>query len=489
MIKIIKIVFVSIFLCLVLNFRAFAELSFEINNEEAPKSKILFFGFEPTNDMRKEDVNEIFIRIQRNLKSTNLFEIIKDESLPEVIAQTTEEKDISDNKNLVERQIQNMRVKNYSQSNLEDIVSISTTLTPLVSVDMTPDFKKYNNAGIGAILVTQFNYDIQGNLDVKVRLWDVLDQRQLFGKHFNASKENYKKVANLISNEIFKALTGEVKGHFNSKIAYVSESGNVKKRTKRIATIEFSGDNARFITEGNDLVLTPIFAKKEDELYFVSYRFGGPQIYKKNLTIGETESVGGFYASNFAAYPHPTDSGVMLLCAIFDGNADIYEFYSKENRAVRLTKNAAIDTTASYSPSGENIAFISDRGGNEEIYMIYRRTMEIEKISRGEGSYSKPIFSNDGTMLAFTVVRRGQFYIGTMNVDGSNERLHVSGYTVEGAKFSPNGRYLIYSKTRAAYGKNSIPRLFTYDLVTGYEYELPLPKNEGATDPDWINMN
>ncbi len=33
----------------------------------------------------------------------------------------------------------------------------------------------------------------------------------------------------------------KIKGHFNSKIAYVSDSGNIRDRKKRIATINFDG--------------------------------------------------------------------------------------------------------------------------------------------------------------------------------------------------------------------------------------------------------
>jgi TolB protein len=73
-----------------------------------------------------------------------------------------------------------------------------------------------------------------------------------------------------------------------------------------------------------------------------------------------------------------------------------------------------------------------------------------------------------------------------MSFDGTNEKLLTSSYIVEGAKWSPNGRYLIYSKKKGAFGKDSIPRLYTIDIVTGFEYEIPTPEGEGATDPDWL---
>jgi hypothetical protein len=45
---------------------------------------------------------------------------------------------------------------------------------------------------------------------------------------------------------------------------------------------------------------------------------------------------------------------------------------------------------------------------------------------------------------------------------------------------------LIYSKKLGAYGKNSIPKLYVIDIITGYEHQIATPPEEGATDPDWI---
>ena len=45
-------------------------------------------------------------------------------------------------------------------------------------------------------------------------------------------------------------------------------------------------------------------------------------------------------------------------------------------------------------------------------------------------------------MIAFTKQEGGQFYIGVMEIDGSNERMIAKSFHVEGPTWSPNGRYL-----------------------------------------------
>jgi TolB protein len=104
----------------------------------------------------------------------------------------------------------------------------------------------------------------------------------------------------------------------------------------------------------------------------------------------------------------------------------------------------------------------------------------------GEGSYSKPVWSPDGKLIAFTKSKGGKFYIGVMTPSGSGERLLTSSYLVEGARWSPSGRYLIFSRKSSPYGQSSVPRIYVVDVLTGFEVELPIPAGEGATDPDWV---
>ncbi len=485
--RIFSILFFSLFIAK----NSFAELSFEITNQENLKTKILFFGFNQNDPNLKIDADEIFLRIQRNLKITGLFEIIYDNSSPEIIVENNEEKLINDDLSQANRIIPKIP-DSFNAENQDEIANLEikpSLENKMISVEMLPDFAKYNKAGIGAILIAQMNYDLQGNLEIRLRLWDVLDQRQLFGKYYSSSKENYKKLANLISDKIFSSITGEKKGHFNSKILYVSETGSFKNRKKRIAQIDFDGENKKFYTDGRDLVLTPIFSKKSNEIFYLTYRGNYPQIHKMDLYNLQSEKVGGFYATTFAPSVHPQNENIILLSAIFDGNSDIYEMHLDENRALRLTKNSAIDTTASYSQDGEEIVFISDRNGSQQIFIMDNKGTKIKQISNNQGNYSKPIFSPFLPMIAFTLQKNNRFYVGTMSKDGSNERLLTSSYLIEGVKFSPNGRYLIYSKKESPYGEKSIPRLYILDIATGFEYELPITKGEGATDPDWIEID
>ena len=451
-------VFITILLLQNLSNQALANVAFAIKNEEAPKTKILFIGFDQHDPELRKGAFDIMEHLRSNLKRTDLFEVLK-QSSPVT-------KPVGGSAQVQYQKQQDQALKD-------------------MAVEQIPDFSKYYSSGIGAVIIGQFNRDIEGNLEVRIRGWDILDQRQLFGKLYTSSTDNYGKVANAISNEIFTSITGESSGHFNSQILYVSESGPLRKRTKRINMINFDGSNHRFLTDGQDLVLTPIFSKKRDQVFYVRYFQNHPQIFALDTNNLRSQKLGGFRITTLSPSTHPTDSNLILLSAIQNGNSDIYEMNILQNSARRLTKHSAIDTTPSYSPDGNYIAFSSDRSGSQKIYIMTSDGYSLKLLSDSTGSYSKPVWSPDGKMLAFTKIKGGKFYIGVMSYDGSSERILSSGYLVEGAKWSPNGRYLVFSKKSSAYGKGSIPRLWVVDIVTGFEHQLPTPENEGATDPDW----
>jgi TolB protein len=438
--------------------QAFANVSFAIKNEEVPKTRILFVGFDQADPYIRKGSFDIMEYIRIDLKKTDLFEVLKKSSE-------------------INRAVTNSAASVHHEKQIQALEDLSS--------ETIPDFNKYSASGISAIVIAQFNRDIEGNLEIRLRAWDILDQRQLFGKLYTASEDNYRKVAHSISNEIFKAITGESSGHFDSKILYVSESGSSRNRIKRLASIDFDGENHRFLTDGRDLVVSPIFSKKRDEVLYVRYFQNKPQIFSLDTQNLRSKKLGGFRITTLSPSAHPKDSNLVLLSAIEDGNSDIYEINISENAARKLTKNPGIDTTPSYSPDAKHIAFSSDRSGSQQIYVMTQDGYSVSRVSKGSGSYSKPIYSPDGKSIAFTKIQAGQFYIGLMASDGTSEKIISSGYLVEGAKWSPNGRYIIFSKKKGPYGKDSVPRLWIVDIVTGFEFELPTPEGEGAIDPDW----
>ena len=95
-----------------------------------------------------------------------------------------------------------------------------------------------------------------------------------------------------------------------------------------------------------------------------------------------------------------------------------------------------------------------------------------KRISFGEGSYSTPVWSPRGDIIAFTKLGRGNFAIGIMKPDGSGERILTEGFHNEGPTFAPNGRVVMFFRDP---GGNSGPSLFTVDITGRNEQRVPTP--------------
>ena len=325
-----------------------------------------------------------------------------------------------------------------------------------------------------------------GRTRVEFRLWDVFSQQQLTGMAYMTNEQNWRRIAHIISDEIYKRITGE-DGYFDTRIVYIAESGSALKRTKRLAIMDQDGKNHRYLTPPGDLVLTPRFSPTAQEITYMSYRGGRPRVYLYNIDTGRQEVLGNFPGMTFAPRFSPSGNSVVMSLAK-NGNTDIHELDLRNRQSKQLTTHSGIDTAPSYAPSGKQIVFESDRGGSQQLYVMNANGSNTKRITFGKGNYGNPVWSPRGDLIAFTKILKGQFYIGVIRPDGSGERLITQAYHVEGPSWSPNGRVLTYFKeVRTRGGKGRSAKVYTIDL-TGYNERI-LQTPAGASDPAWSPIN
>lgn len=324
-----------------------------------------------------------------------------------------------------------------------------------------------------------------GRTRVEFRLFDVFGQTQLTGMAYMTTPQNWRRIAHIISDEIYKRLTGE-NGYFDSRIVYVAESGPGIKRIKRLAIMDQDGANQRFLTSGQALVLTPRFSPSTQTITYLSYGTNNkPRVYIYDLETGRQEVVGDFPGMTFAPRFSP-DGNKVVMSLSKNGNSDIYSMSLGGGNPQQLTNSPGIDTAPSYAPDGSQIAFESDRGGTQQLYVMSASGGNQRRISFGEGRYASPVWSPRGDLIAFIKMLKGQFYLGVMKPDGTGERLITNAYHLEGPTWSPNGRVIAYFKESP--GSNGrTAKVYSIDL-TGHN-ERALKTNGDGSDPAWSPLN
>ena len=365
------------------------------------------------------------------------------------------------------RQISDVITNNLVRSGQFKAVESAAFIAPPTSPSVRPNFSDWTPLGIKALISGSAKAINENQMEIEFRLWDVIAETDLVGLRLSVDSNSWRRVAHIISDEIFQRLSGDT-GYFDTRIVYVAESGLQNKRVKRLAIMDQDGENHQYLTDGSFLVLTPRFSPTSQEITYLAYYKNEPRVYIFNLETGQQELLGSFPGMTFA--PRFSPSGDKIIMSLADkGVTDIYEMNLNTQEVIRLTNSSSIDTSPSYSPDSSKIVFNSDRGGSQQLYVMDKNGAKVKRISYGEGRYATPVWAPKGELIAFTKMLKNKFYIGVMAPDGSGERLLAEGYLVEGTTWAPNGRVLMYFKQDAPVDndKSSNVNLYKVD-ITGF---------------------
>jgi TolB protein len=370
-------------------------------------------------------------------------------------------------------------VSNLQRSGLFAPIDPAAYIERIGSIDAAPRFPDWRQINAQLLVIGRVSPD-GGRLKAEFRLWDVFAGSQLTGQQYVTAPENWRRIAHIISDAIYRQVTGDEKGYFDSRIVFVDETGPKERRVKRLAIMDQDGAQVRYLTRGDDLVLTPRFSPSTQQITYMSYGQGQPRVLLFNIETGQREIVGNFPGMTFAPRFSP-DGQRVVMSLQQGGNANLFVMDLRSKSTTRLTDTPAIDTSPSYSPDGSQICFESDRGGKPQIYVMAAGGGAAQRISPfDDGTYSTPVWSPRGDYIAFTKQGGGQFAIGIMKPDGSGVRILTSGWHNEGPTFAPNGRVLMFFRDP---GGNSGPSLYTVDVSGRNEQRVPTPGY--ASDPAW----
>ena len=340
-----------------------------------------------------------------------------------------------------------------------------------------PTFSKWRDRGAKGLVTGFVQQRSDGRLTIGCYVYDVEKGRELGRIGFVATPSDMRRAAHKCSGLAYKALTGSP-GMFDTRIAYVAETGAASNRVKRIAVMDSDGYNHSYATPGGTTVLTPRLSPKGQRLAYVSFDGGVPQVRVINLESGQQHPLLPGNVMTFA--PRYSPDGSQIVFSMMQGaNSDIYVVGANGGTPRRLTTSPGIDTDPSFSPDGRQIVFESDRSRSQQLYVMNADGSQQRRITFSNAAYASPEWSPDGNLIAFTWRFGDTRRIGVISPDGTGERQLTAGPADEGPSWAASSRELVFQRTEG----NGRPGIYRVSLDGSAPRRMTIPQD--GSDPNW----
>ncbi|HXH97647.1 MAG TPA: LpqB family beta-propeller domain-containing protein [Gaiellaceae bacterium] len=161
-----------------------------------------------------------------------------------------------------------------------------------------------------------------------------------------------------------------------------------------------------------------------------------------------TMAVSVLSASTAGAFPG-ANGAIVFQSAGRAGKGDVELWLrSPSGKLTDLTNNGAADTEPAVSPDGKKVAFVSNRDGNDEIYVMSITGGRATRLTHDTTADEEPSWSPDGKQIAYVDARAGHDEIAVMNADGSGAHLLTNTPTKAAngePAWSPDGTRIAFS--------------------------------------------
>lgn len=213
------------------------------------------------------------------------------------------------------------------------------------------------------------------------------------------------------------------------------------------------------------------------------------QIFIANLDSHEIAQL-TYTGSNFSPAWSP-DGKQIAFVSSRDGNFNLYIMNSNGNNQQQITDFEGDELQPDWSPDGRKIVFVSNLDGNKEIYTIDITTSEINRLTYHSETDFSPKWSPDGKYIAYVLFKKENdiyqtFQIYLMQTDGSGiEQITDDDFLNGNPAWCPDSTCIVYERYTGS--RSNVPKLMVINLVN--KEVSPLLKGAHATSAEVHEWN
>jgi len=287
---------------------------------------------------------------------------------------------------------------------------------------------------------------------VEAYLYDIKTRQQILGKRYTVSSaELVRRIAHEFADRVVYELSAATsQGVARTQIAYSS----LREGHKEIWVMDYDGANARQISFNGGLNKFAEWSPDNTRLVYTSKPNNRNrwELLVQNLEGGTYPlSLSGSYISSPAFSP---DGRRLAFSARNEKSRDADIFVSAtDGSGIRnLTNSAGIDTSPTWSPTGTQIAFISDRSGSPQVWVMDSDGSNVRRLVTEGGHCDSPDWSPDGRYILYSwqAPRQWEHDIYILEVaSGRINQLSTGMGSAESPHWSPDGRHIAFQSTRS----------------------------------------
>ena len=327
---------------------------------------------------------------------------------------------------------------------------------------------KWKELGADGVVVGTVAKTSEGII-VEARLLKVADGTMVLGKKYSgtlkSTSDGGRVFAHSFADEIHKSQRN-LRGVAMTKLAFSSDrdGGRMKgpvgdRAISNIYRADYDGANQTRMTFGRTLDLAPAWDPTGVSLLYFTYRSGYPDLVLQSLRDARAPT----YPARGTAENHnflpvwSHDGSKIAFMSNRDGNPEIYVMNRDGSNVRRITNHPMADTTPTWSPSGNQIAFTSDRSGTPQIYVVNLDGTGLVRISQesfcDRATWSPPPLNQ----IAYASRSGGGYEIRLFDFNERTSTTITDGIgSNESPAFAPNGRHIAFVSDRSG-----TPQIYT----------------------------